>query len=119
MSTDLHKTNVDTPLLGIVLIIISTVLFAIQDATTKQLTTSVVAHLMLIKALEVSSAVVLQPFNYLILVWAILLGFWLFGEVLALHQIVGAGIVVSSGLFVGFREYVTHRKVNTQVQEPG
>lgn len=72
--------------------------------------TSVLAHMMLIKALEVTSAVVLQPFNYLILVWAILLGFWLFGEVLALHQIVGAGIVVSSGLFVGFREYVTHRR---------
>lgn len=72
--------------------------------------TSVLSHMILIKALEVTSAVVLQPFNYFILVWAIVLGFWIFGEVLAFHQILGAGIVVSSGLYVGFREYAMSRK---------
>jgi len=67
--------------------------------------TSVSAHLLLIKALEITSAVVLQPFNYFILVWAIVLGYLVFGEVLALHQVIGAGIVVASGLYVGVREY--------------
>lgn len=71
--------------------------------------TSVCAHLLLIKALEVTSAVVLQPFNYFILVWAILLGYMVFGEVLALHQVVGAAIVVVSGLYIGFREYVLNK----------
>ncbi len=71
--------------------------------------TSVCAHMLLIKALEVTSAVVLQPFNYFILVWAIVLGYLVFGEVLSLHQVVGAIIVVSSGLYVGFREYVTNK----------
>ena len=71
--------------------------------------TSVVAHLLLIKALELASAVVLQPFNYFILVWAIILGFLVFGEVLSLHQVIGAAIVVASGLYVGFREYVSNR----------
>jgi len=72
--------------------------------------TSVCAHLLLIKALEVTSAVVLQPFNYFILVWAIVLGFLVFGEVLALHQVVGASIVVASGLYVGVREYLISRQ---------
>ena len=68
--------------------------------------TSVCSHMLLIKALELTSAVVLQPFNYFILVWAIILGYVVFGEVLELHQVVGAGIVVVSGLYVGVREYL-------------
>lgn len=76
--------------------------------------TSVVGHLLLIKALELTSAVVLQPFNYFILVWAIVLGYIVFGEVLALNQVVGALIVVASGLYIGIREYL----LNRQHQEP-
>lgn len=72
--------------------------------------TSVTAHLMLIKALEVTSAVVLQPFNYFILVWAIVLGYLVFGEVLAMHEVIGAAIVVSSGLYIGLREYFISRQ---------
>jgi len=72
--------------------------------------TSVSAHMLLIKALEVTSAVVLQPFNYFILVWAIVLGYLVFGEVLAMHEVIGASIVVASGLYVGLREYFISRK---------
>jgi len=71
--------------------------------------TSVSAHMMLIKALEVTSAVVLQPFNYFILVWAIVLGYLVFGEVLSMHEVFGACIVVASGLYVGLREYFASR----------
>lgn len=76
--------------------------------------TSVSAHMLLIKALEVTSAVVLQPFNYFILVWAIVLGYLVFGEVLALHEVIGACIVVASGLYVGLREYfiALHQRQN-------
>jgi len=72
--------------------------------------TSVASHMLLIKALELASAVILQPFNYFILVWAIVLGYLVFGEVLAAHQVVGALIVVASGLYVGIREYFLQRK---------
>lgn len=72
--------------------------------------TSVTSHLLLIKALEVTSAVVLQPFNYFILVWAIVLGYLVFGEVLAFHEVIGATIVVCSGLYVGLREYFISRQ---------
>ena len=74
--------------------------------------TSVAGHMLLIKALEVTSAVVLQPFNYFILVWAIFLGYFIFGEVLALHEVVGAIIVVSSGVYVGVREYLISRSAH-------
>jgi len=71
--------------------------------------TSVVAHMLLIKALELASAVVLQPFNYFILPWAILFGYWVFGEVLEFYEVIGALIVVSSGVYVGLREYRVSR----------
>ena len=71
--------------------------------------------MMLIKALEVTSAVVLQPFNYFILVWAIVLGYLVFGEVLALHEVLGACIVVASGLYVGLREYFVSRRAKLNI----
>jgi len=67
--------------------------------------TSVTSHLLLIKALQLASAVVLQPFNYFILVWAIVLGYLVFGEVLGTHEVLGAMIVVASGIYIGVREY--------------
>ncbi len=72
--------------------------------------TSVSAHMFLIKSLELAAAVVLQPFNYFILVWAVLIGYVFFGETLAVHEIVGVFIVVASGLYIGLREYVLARR---------
>lgn len=51
----------------------------------------------------------LQPFNYFILVWAILFGYLVFGEVLELYEVIGALIVVTSGVYVGVREYRASR----------
>jgi drug/metabolite transporter (DMT)-like permease len=48
------------------------------------------------------SAVV--PFNYLSLVWASLLGFAIWGDVPTTHLLVGATVVVASGLYILWRE---------------
>jgi drug/metabolite transporter (DMT)-like permease len=52
------------------------------------------------------SAVV--PFNYLSLVWASLLGFAVWGDVPTEHLVLGAIIVVASGLYILWRETVRH-----------
>ncbi|MGI9310703.1 MAG: DMT family transporter [bacterium] len=67
--------------------------------------TSIIGHLLLVKALELAPAVVLQPFNYFILVWAIIIGFFVYGEVLDPPTLLGAAIVVTSGVFIARREY--------------
>ncbi len=72
--------------------------------------TGIGGHLLLIKSLQLAPAVILQPFNYFLLVWAILVGYVVFGEVLEYRQIAGALIVVGSGLFITFREYRRHRR---------
>ncbi len=72
--------------------------------------TSIIGHLLLIKALALVSAVILQPFNYFILVWAILIDFFLYGEVLSMITLLGAGIVVGSGVFIAYREHKLLRR---------
>ncbi len=67
--------------------------------------TGIIGHLSLIKALELVPAVILQPFNYFVLVWAIILGFLIYGEVLDPITLAGAAIVVGSGVFIAFREH--------------
>lgn len=52
------------------------------------------------------SAVV--PFNYLSLVWATLLGLAIWGDVPTPHLLVGASVVVASGLYILWRE--TYRR---------
>lgn len=71
---------------------------------------AIVAHMLLIQALTLAPAAVLQPFNYFILLWAIVIGFLLHGEVLSSLELVGAGIVVGSGVFIARREYFLARR---------
>ena len=65
-----------------------------------------VGHSLVIQALESTPASVLQPFNFVQLVWATLAGYLVFGEVPDRYTVAGAAIVVGSGLYVWWRERV-------------
>jgi drug/metabolite transporter (DMT)-like permease len=65
---------------------------------------SILAHVLLVLALQAAAASVLQPFQYTLLVWAAVIGFLVFGHVPDPWTVLGAGIVVSSGLYVIWRE---------------
>jgi drug/metabolite transporter (DMT)-like permease len=56
-------------------------------------------HYLLIKALQLAPASVLQPFAYTVLVWATLVGFTVFGNLPDLFTVAGALIIVASGLY--------------------
>jgi drug/metabolite transporter (DMT)-like permease len=58
-----------------------------------------VAHYALIRALDYAEAGAVQPYAYTLLVWVTILGFVLFGDVPDLWTILGAAIVVASGLY--------------------
>ncbi|SBS39860.1 EamA-like transporter family protein [Marinomonas spartinae] len=68
---------------------------------------SVAAQLLLVKALEYAHASILQPFNYSLLVFATIIGFLVFRELPDRWTIVGAGIVIASGLYV---IYLQHKR---------
>lgn len=60
-------------------------------------------HWLLIKTYEVAEASAVQPFAYLQLVFASAIGLVVFRETLALNVVIGAGIVVSAGVFTLWR----------------
>ena len=66
--------------------------------------TGAAGHYTLIRCYEVAEASSVQPFAYLQLVFASIIGITLFGEVLELNVAIGAGIVVMAGLFTLWRE---------------
>ena len=53
-----------------------------------------------IKALSITPASVLAPYNYTIIVWAILFGLVVYKEIPDIFTIVGAIIIVASGVFI-------------------
>jgi drug/metabolite transporter (DMT)-like permease len=44
------------------------------------------------------------PLDYTTMIWAFILGYWMFGEVPSLYVYVGAAILAASGIFVIWRE---------------
>jgi len=71
--------------------------------------TSIVGHMLFTMALEASPAAILQPFQYSVLVWAALIGFFAFGDIPDFWTIIGASVVVASGLYTIYRERVRGR----------
>lgn len=63
-----------------------------------------IAHIMLNKALSLSPTAVLMPFHYTMIVWGMLLGWYYFDEIPDWQMLVGAAIIVASGLYVIYRE---------------
>lgn len=64
----------------------------------------VVGHFMLIQAHRLAPASLLAPFNYTEIVWMIMAGFIVFGDLPDRWTIFGAAIVIASGLLVFARE---------------
>lgn len=69
-----------------------------------------VGHFLLIKAYEYANATLLAPFTYTALVWAMTLGWLVFGDFPDGWSLVGMGIIVLSGLYLANRQRLTtHR----------
>jgi drug/metabolite transporter (DMT)-like permease len=56
------------------------------------------------KALQLAPAPAVTPFYYLMLVWALMFGFFIWGDVPSASLLVGSAIVVTTGLFLFLRE---------------
>ena len=63
-----------------------------------------VAHIFLTESYRHATASVIAPFDYTSMLWALLLGYWVFGELPGVLVYVGAAIVAGAGLAVIFRE---------------
>lgn len=66
--------------------------------------TGVTGHWLLIRCYEVAEASAVQPFAYLQLVFASMIGITIFGETVRLNVAIGVGLIVAAGLFTFWRE---------------
>ena len=66
------------------------------------------------RALHLAPAPAVTPFYYLMLVWAVMFGFVIWGEVPSANLLVGSAIVVSTGLFLFLREARLQRQLATR-----
>jgi drug/metabolite transporter (DMT)-like permease len=69
-----------------------------------------IGHFLLIRAYDYASATLLAPFTYSALLWAVLLGWVVFGDFPDGWSLVGMGIIVVSGLYLANRQRLTVRK---------
>jgi len=63
-----------------------------------------IAHIFLTESYRHAAASVVAPFDYSAMLWALLLGYFVFGELPSALVYVGAVIVTGAGLFVIWRE---------------
>jgi drug/metabolite transporter (DMT)-like permease len=65
---------------------------------------SIVALLCINRALKLAPASVVVPYQYSMIVWAVMFGYAVFGDVPSLATIAGAAIIICAGLYIFLRE---------------
>jgi len=56
------------------------------------------------KALHLAAATAVMPFFYLMLVWALVIGYFVWGDVPTNELLIGSGVVIASGMFLLWHE---------------
>jgi drug/metabolite transporter (DMT)-like permease len=72
------------------------------------------AHICIVRSLKFAPAALLAPIHYTLLLWAILFGYIVFGDVPEPQMMLGAAIIIGAGLFIFVRE----RKTKGEVTPP-
>lgn len=75
----------------------------------------IAGHIGMTRALHLAPVALLAPVEYTALIWAAMFGFLIWGDVPSPHTVVGAAIVVASGIYLVFRESRPGRHVHMPV----
>ena len=73
----------------------------------------VVAMLSVNRSLKLAPASVVVPYQYTLIIWAVIFGYLVFNEVPKPHVVVGSIIIVAAGLYIFWREQVTATETAT------
>ncbi|WP_245571173.1 DMT family transporter [Neorhizobium alkalisoli] len=68
------------------------------------------AHMLVNRALKISDAATVAPLQYTLLLWAVIFGWMFFGDVPRFGMLIGAGLIVASGLFIFIREQALKKR---------
>ncbi|WP_366657136.1 DMT family transporter [Fodinicurvata sp. EGI_FJ10296] len=78
------------------------------------------AHVLINRSLKLADAATIAPFQYTLLPWAVIFGYFFFGDIPRWNMLIGAAVIVGAGLYIYFREQRVkkHRQVVT-TRPPG
>jgi drug/metabolite transporter (DMT)-like permease len=72
-----------------------------------------IGHYLLIRAYDYANATLLAPYTYTAMVWAIALGFAVFGQLPDAWSVGGMAVIVAAGLFLAGRQRLTVRRATS------
>ena len=72
-----------------------------------------IGHFALIKAFQFAPAATVTPFGYSNLIWAVLFGYLIFGDLPDGWTVSGALVIAGSGLYIAHRERTLARQART------
>ena len=67
------------------------------------------ANFCVVRSLKLAPASVVVPYQYTLIVWAVVFGYAVFGDVPGPNMVLGAGLIVGAGLFIFLREQAARR----------
>ncbi len=73
-------------------------------------------HILLTESYRYASASVVAPFDYTSMIWALVLGYAMFGETPTVMIVLGSAIIAGAGLFVIWREHQLALKYRTAAE---
>ena len=76
------------------------------------------AQMLLAQALKEEDTGIIMPFDFLKLIWAVLIGYLVFSEIPAINVWIGGIIIFSSTLYVAYRERIIPPKVDKNIAQP-
>jgi drug/metabolite transporter (DMT)-like permease len=77
---------------------------------------AMVAHMCINRALKIAPASVVAPYQYTLIVWAVVFGYLVFGDVLEVWTLVGAAVICGAGLALLMIERDQARRVRAAAQ---
>jgi drug/metabolite transporter (DMT)-like permease len=69
------------------------------------------AHFCVNRSLKLAPAATVAPYQYTLILWALLLGYPVFGDVPSTQMLLGSAIIVASGLFIFWREQALKQRL--------
>ena len=72
---------------------------------------SAIGEVFIIYALSIGLAVVVTPIHYTMIIWAVLYGYFFFGDIPNIFMIFGTIVVIFSGVYIAHREHRLSTKV--------
>ena len=74
--------------------------------------TGVIGFFCLFSAYNMGSPSAIAPFEYVIIIWGLIIGWFLWSETLNLKGFIGLFLIVSAGIFTFLRETKLNKKIS-------